>query len=351
VPSAGASGGLPDLRLADGLPEPRVSDPSLVGNYTATDSDLQAAAHHEFNLVTERELWGNTVSLGYVGTRARHVWLIVPNLNLAPPGAGPVTARRLYSSSAPGLSALGFIKSSGFFDYDSLQAVFRRRWADGLAIDANYTWAHGMSNVGQPGGGGAPQGFGVLPLEIETFERGASEIDIRHRFAAAASYQLPFGNSSTGITRAVLARWQLNVIAFWQSGLPFTVVNATPRSNTGVGANGDRPNRICPGELASPSVNRWFDTTCFVPQAPATVGNSGRNILYGPPQRRIDLSIAKDHEIGDNRLQFRVECFNVTNTPSFGVPNASLGAANFGSITTTANAPPRQFQLGLKYLF
>jgi hypothetical protein len=153
------------------------------------------------------------------------------------------------------------------------------------------------------------------------------------------------------LTGALLAGWQVNVIAFWQSGLPFTVVNATPRSNTGVGANGDRPDRICSGQLRDPSVSKWFDTGCFVPQALNTLGNSARNILYGPPQRRLDVSILKNSGLGSGRLEIRAECFNVTNTPSFGVPNASLGSAAFGTITTTANAPPRQFQLGVKYLF
>jgi hypothetical protein len=65
----------------------------------------------------------------------------------------------------------------------------------------------------------------------------------------------------------------------------------------------------------------------------------------------VDLSLFKDFVIGKGRLQFRAECFNVTNTPGFGVPNASLGASTFGTVTTTANAQPRQFQFALKYLF
>jgi hypothetical protein len=129
------------------------------------------------------------------------------------------------------------------------------------------------------------------------------------------------------------------------------VVNATPRSNTGVGANGDRPDQICDGVLDDPSVAAWFDTGCFVGQTLNTVGNVRRNNLYGPPQRRLDASVFKDVLLGGTRLQLRVEVFNVTNTPSFGVPNGSLGAATFGRITTTGNNVPRQFQFAVKYLF
>jgi hypothetical protein len=352
VVSAGASGGVPDLWLADGLPIPTTPDTSvIVGSYSATDTDLQSSSQHQWNLIAERALWGNTMSVGYVGSRGRRIWLSVPNLNLAPPGPGPVNARRPYFAMAPGLSTLGYLSSSGFINYDALQAAFRRRWTRGLTVDSNYTWAHGLSNVTQPGGGGSPQAYAVVPSQIDAVDRGATENDIRHRFVIAASYELPFGRSSTGLTRALLADWQVNAIAFWQSGLPFTVVNATPRSNTGVGANGDRPDRICSGKLRDPGVRGWFDTGCFVPQALNTLGNSGRNILYGPPQRRLDLSIFKDYGLGPGRLEVRAECFNVTNTPSFGVPNASLGSPAFGTITTTANAPPRQFQFAVKYLF
>ena len=43
--------------------------------------------------------------------------------------------------------------------------------------------------------------------------------------------------------------------------------------------------------------------------------------------------------------------YNLTNTASFGVPNGSLGNAAFGTISTTANNPPRQFQFAAKFLF
>jgi hypothetical protein len=150
--------------------------------------------------------------------------------------------------------------------------------------------------------------------------------------------------------RHLVSDWQVNLLAYWQSGLPFTVYNATSRSNTGAAV--DRPNQICSGVLDNPTVERWFDTACFVGQDPNTIGNSGRNNLYGPPQRRMDLSFFKNVEMqAGQRLQFRVEIFNLTNTASFAVPDGALGAATFGRITSTGNNIPRQFQFAVKYLF
>jgi hypothetical protein len=51
------------------------------------------------------------------------------------------------------------------------------------------------------------------------------------------------------------------------------------------------------------------------------------------------------------QLQLRAEVFNVFNTPSFGNPNAALGTAGFGSVTTTGNNIPRQMQFAAKVLF
>jgi hypothetical protein len=275
----------------------------------------------------------------------------VPNLNYAPAAPGSINARRPFASAAPALTTLQLLKSAGIQDYNAMQLAFARRSRAGLTLSANYTLAKGMSDVTQPGGGGAPQAYGVDPNRIHELEWSPADIDIRHRYAFSLNYALPFGQDSTGAMQHLVADWQVNLLAFWQSGLPFTVYNSTPRSRTGAGA--DRPNQICDAKLDDPSVDKWFDTACFVPQDLNTIGNSGRNNLYGPPTRRIDMSVFKDVLIGARRMQLRLEVFNITNTPSFGVPDGALGGTGetFGSITSTANNPPRQFQFAAKYLF
>jgi hypothetical protein len=49
-------------------------------------------------------------------------------------------------------------------------------------------------------------------------------------------------------------------------------------------------------------------------------------------------------------LQFRVEAFNLFNTPQFAGPDATLGDAAFGRITTTT-IDSREVQFALKYSF
>ncbi|MBL8142368.1 MAG: TonB-dependent receptor [Acidobacteria bacterium] len=350
--NAAASGGVPDVFLRTGLPSiPSTVPTTLSGSIAPVDLNLKHSRIQQYNVMLEKELWGSSVTIGYVGSRASNLWNTIGNWNNAPPGAGAVQQRRAYYSVAPNLQGIAFHTSGGKQTYNALQASFARRSRNGLTMSLNYTLAKGMSNVTQPGGGGAAQAYAVVPSQWETTEWSASDIDIRHRYALSMNYELPFGRNASGAARQIIGGWQVNAVAFWQSGLPFTVVNATPRSNTGVGANGDRPNQTCSGELDNPSVAKWFDTSCFVGQTLNTLGNSGRNNLHGPPTRRIDMSVFKDFFIGTNKLQFRAEVYNLTNTASFGVPNGSLGNAAFGTITTTANNPPRQFQFAAKFLF
>jgi hypothetical protein len=106
-------------------------------------------------------------------------------------------------------------------------------------------------------------------------------------------------------------------------------------------------------ELEDWATTRFFDTTAFQAQPVNTIGDQivPRNLLHGPPQRRLDMSLFKEVPLqGTARLQLRMEVYNVTNTPSFANPNGQLGNAAFGTITNTIGTP-RQMQFAVKLLF
>lgn len=347
--SAAGSGAAPTVFFSTPLPTPVQGTPAVAGTIAAVDTNLKSSYLHQYNVMVEKEFFGSSLTAGYVGSRGRRLWLSIPNLNYAPAGAGAVNPRRTFAVQAPNLTTLALLTSRGQQDYNALQFAFTRRSSRGLTMSANYTLAKGMSDTTQPGGGSTQQAYGVDPNRIHELEWSPSDIDIRHRYAFSANYQLPFGKNASGALKQIVGDWQVNLLGYWQSGVPFTVYNATARSNTGAGV--DRPDQTCSGKLDNPTVNQWFDTSCFTGQTINTIGNAGRNNLYGPAQRRVDASIFKDVVMGTQRLQLRLEVFNVTNTASFAVPDGALGSATFGRITSTANNVPRQFQFAVKYLF
>jgi hypothetical protein len=71
---------------------------------------------------------------------------------------------------------------------------------------------------------------------------------------------------------------------------------------------------------------------------------AARQLLAGRQVHGVSLAAT-------TKLQLRLECYNVTNTPSFANPNAALGAPGFGSITSIGNSIPRQMQFAVKLLF
>lgn len=338
--SNGSSGGRPSLTIDSGLPAPvptSIAVPS--GSFQAEVTDFKNTRVQQYNVFLEKEFDGNVLGGGYVGSHGDHVTQYVGNVDLAPAGPGTIQPRRAFYSTLPNVSSIALISSNFNSTYNAMQLVFQRRQRAGLTLSANYTLAHGTATNASPWDANL----------IETYD---SDFDVRHRVVFSANYELPFLRTPGGAAHAVLGGWQVNTVAYWQSGLPFTVANGTARSNTGSGANSDRPNQIGDPNLSNPTIAQWFNVAAFAAQPINTAGNTGRNTLHGPPQRRLDASLFKNIPLrGTAQLQLRAEVYNLTNTPSFANPNSSFGTAGFGSITSLGNNIMRQMQFAAKFLF
>jgi hypothetical protein len=341
-------------KLSAGLPPPSPIDPdNPVGTLSAQALGYKSGFLEQFNLTLEKEFSGNVVRIGYVGQRGRRLAQILPNINIAPPSSLPNPASRTpFAEKLPHVTKISFAQSKGTSNYDALQISFERRYEAGLSMSSNYTWAHNIDDISTLGSFG--MGFGVIPSAVAEVDRGNADLDARHRFVLTADYEIPFGKNFKGYKSHLLSGWQVNGILVYQTGLPFSILNAFPLSNTGVDSTQlDRPSRIRSGKLAHPTLNKYFDTSAFVPQDFGTLGDSGRNILVAPSLKKVDLSLFKQFDLTELwRLQFRAECYNVSNSPSFAAPNFFLGDPGFGSINATnVNYTPRQFQFALKLLF
>jgi hypothetical protein len=141
----------------------------------------------------------------------------------------------------------------------------------------------------------------------------------------------PFHGSGR-VIRGLLGDWQVNALAFWQTGSLFAITsNVTQNGRAYINlptVTSDRPNRV-PG-VSLYSSNRsatggYLNSVAFARQSIGTAGDVGRNIVYGPHQRRPDLSLFKTLPIHENlALQLRAECFNISNTPNFAQPSGAI---------------------------
>ncbi len=368
-----------------GLPKPVPQTVTSSGlEFVAEDPKFRPAVIQQFDLQIEQQFGQNVLTVGYVGNIGQHLAETINDINVPTPAAvltglnaaTPYTAPRPLATVLPNVSTVNWLQSEGVSNYNGLQTSFQRRLAKGLAFDANYTWAHALSDQTGFSEEGHQGWSDADPTRIRQIDYGNAENDIRNRFALSINYQLP-GKNFTGMEKIALGGWQTNSIVAWQSGKDFSITNsssgggysnrASPVYNNGP----DRPNLVgnpyatgnigsCVGPSKIKSISAWFNPCAFAPQPLGTVGNVARNSLYGPHFRHVDLSVFKDFPITEGiKVQFRAEGFNISNTPNFYIdnnvnsgPDTRLGNSNFGQIIATdPNYTPRQLQFALKLQF
>jgi outer membrane receptor protein involved in Fe transport len=360
------------VSLSQPMPQPTVmatDQADLTGALSGVDKDFKASYADQLSLNVQQEFHKFVATVGYVGVLT-HRQAMDLQINQAPPAACPPVpgppcyySRQPYNAQLPNVTnGISYQQTHGTSNYNGLQASVERQYNSGLMLNANYTWAHSLSDVLSFTGRSLAEGWGQVPQnlgwynvwkQVHAREYSNSDFDIRHRIAVQLAYALPFGKSLTGVEGMLVKGWHTNGMFVWQTGEPFTVTNSSPVSNTNDNPpnNGDRPNWTGKWKASNPGINEWFDTTAFTTQANGTLGNEPRNMIYGPHFRHLDFSASKDFAIAESKfLQFRMESFNLTNTPNFDLPNAQMGNANFGTISATRFAP-RQIQMALKLTF
>jgi hypothetical protein len=248
-----------------------------------------------------------------------------------------------------------YLQSRGRSTYHALQTSVTKRFTQGYQFHAAYTYSLSKdlmsADPGSTAGGGRPDtpntGFSV-ENDSRDFESNwaRSDFDRPHRFSLSAVWTLPLGDN------AFLRDWEVASYMQFQSGRPFSVF----RPEQGLLRLGFQRLDFAPGATAE-SVARqaenpeegWFDRTQL--RAATFAGNTPRNFLRGPSQKRVDLSISKTIPFNDRmRAELRWEIFNVFNTVNFGMPENNFDSSDFGTITNTVGGP-RVSQFGVRLSF
>jgi hypothetical protein len=292
--------------------------------------------------------------VGYVGSTGRKLYRLVDlNQALAPVPFAP-------GLLSPGLSSLavqGFgvhaMQSSAISSYNSLQVGVTKRFSYGLQFLAAYTYSHSVDDYsGDPSG---TSDVSVVPGNQAPGllnNRASSDFDRRQRLVFSGIYDLPrFYKGGSSFARQAVNGWELASVLTLQSGTPFSVLT---NANAFVQARADSVSGCNPSLSGSVEsrLSKYFNTACFTPAtAVGDFGTTGRNILRGPNQKNVDISIIKYFPFSERtKLEFRGEFFNAFNMVSFANPISIVESANVGQVVATSTGP-RVIQFALKLSF
>ncbi|PYS52257.1 MAG: hypothetical protein DMG13_16715 [Acidobacteria bacterium] len=114
------------------------------------------------------------------------------------------------------------------------------------------------------------------------------------------------------------------------------------------------------GDKSARPLTNYLNSAAFALPASGTVGNAGRNSIFGPPAWSFDMALSRVFRFHETqRLEFRAEAFNVTNSfrPGSLATQGSSGSGAYLSLASNTfgqvrNAlDPRILQFAMKYIF
>ena len=304
---------------------------------------------NKWNFNLQRDLgWNAVLELAYIGSKGNR---LTDNYNGNQPVGDPrpnqpVLPRRPFKFVNSGIT---FTNSNGRSTYNAFTAKLDKRYSNGLGFLMSYTWGHALADTGTTLSGGPGN-----RTPHQSLEYAHASFDIRHRYVLSGNWNLPTPDRLSGAARTLVGGWQLNGILTLQTGNYFNIgTNRAICSCSGT----TRPDPVSGRDPnAAPSGGRtpeeWFDTSALQDPAVGTFGALGNYSNIGPPTNTVDLSLFKDFPITETaKVQFRIESFNLMNTPQFNRPNSTHGAGGFGQINGTRGGLNRQFQFALRFMF
>jgi hypothetical protein len=329
----------------EGLNVPANFNP-LNGRVNYIPPDLKTGQIQNWHVTVQRELGANfVVDVGYVGNKSEHL-MILADYNQARPNAVGENATLQARRPIQGYQFIQAAYDGGRGDYRALQVKLERRYNQGFYFLNSFTWSRTRDNASGHLETANGDNSRVNYADVES-EFGVSGYDQPYNNMTTAVWELPFGRDRW------YGDWRITAVNTITSGLPVNL-NYSPAAAFQVSTVvTQRPNII--GEIYAddPTATQWFNPANIVVPTDSSqpFGNAPRNAARGPSLYSMDLGLHKDLAIGSNqKLQFRLEAFNVFNRTNLGAPNSNRSNANFGSITTLA-IQPRQVQLGIKFDF
>ena len=296
----------------------------------------------------------------------------------------------------------------GSSTYHAGSVDLNRRFARGLMLRANYTYAHNIDDSTNELFSSVVNPRRPFDWQNLRLDRGRSVLDVRHKFALSWLYELPNISTDSELLKTLAHGWQWNGTYLVKTGQPISVLtNADANANadvagdrailnpagiarlgTGVdqvcvgagGATSIMPIPVSPGDPSCPGGGS-ANVAGYVAQNPnaryvqAEVGafpTVGRNTFESPGVNVWNLGLFKNTKLTERAtLQFRVDTFNTFNHRNYSLAQPTvfqtgvlIGTVNNALSTTYANVTSplflndrqftggnRQMQLGVKLIW
>lgn len=267
-------------------------------------------------------------------------------------------------------STVNVLDSNDVSRYNALEFIVKRRITNGIGYQLAYTFSKSMdtrsfdptfSTVSR----GALQSASSTPFDINNrrLNYAPSDFDRRHALQAYYVIDLPFGrgrkfgSDTPKVLDLIAGGWQLAGTFNLASGRPFTVYSGLNTFSNVVSSTANCNN--CPRDLGGliqfNGTNYFFTEEAisrFSLPKPGELGNTGRNQFIGPGQFQTNVSLSKKFKFTERyNFDLRVDALNVTNTPNFGLPTATLTSGVFGRIRDNVTTLSRRFQFSGKFNF
>jgi hypothetical protein len=320
-----------------------------------------------WNITLQQEINPNTTfSLGWVANKGTHQFPgDSPEENANQPTIAGFNKGLTTFQREPLYARFGWTQGTNYYgddasnNYESLQAVFNKRFSSSYSLNVSDTWSHDFYFCCSY--------FYVSPA----IAYGPTDFNRSNSVIIQNIVQLPVGRGRRFLAHDskaldyLVGGWQISGITTWETGLPFTPSYADCGTDEDVGIC--RPNEIGNTSVSNRTVNQWY-AIAPAPLAtaqtsgpwqrpmPGVLGNAPFDSMWGPGFFQSDMSIFKSFNVTEKlAARFEAEFFNIFNVANYGNPNTCVdcGASNgSGRITSLApGALMRTMQFGLRLDF
>jgi hypothetical protein len=299
-----------------------------------------------------------------------------------------------FISANPQFASVLYMSNYSNSTYHAAQVEVRRRFAQGLAFQANYTFSRALGDGTDDGGNQFAFSTNFRTNRNRSLEKGRLVFDREHVVKINGIYELPLGpgkrflNGTNQILGKVLQGWELTGIFQSYSGRPrtfssgrftlfgaggFNVIPPNPTPGFDIRQFHGEVTRLPNGVTFFPGLTNPFadqfglnrqvvdanGNVILITPEPGTAGTLGVGTISDPGEVFFDASVIKRTQVTERlNLEFRAEIFNVFNNVNFtfnpltggGGFNANIQATNFGRLEFQSN-DPRIIQFALRVSF